>query len=318
MKKIKNNILDTSYNYNYLKKQFLSFKIAQGLANRTLKEYNKAFNIFEKYYNNNSIDIPEMVSSLLEMFSKWSNSAPATFNLPYEYLHCFFNWAVEYDYISVNPLKLTGLKKKKNVSKIKNIPTEIINKLLKSLDLKTYTGLRDYCIILLTLDTGIRPCEAFGLLLDDVQLDYQYIVITAENSKTRTKRILPLSFQTCEVIRKLMAIRIETWPEYLFLTVDGKKLSTKTWEDRMELYSNKVSYKICPYDFRHTFALLYLKNGGDVFSLKVLMGHSSISTTQLYVNFSNDDIKEQHIKKSPVNNFITRSTRVKRLNIISK
>ena len=115
-----------------------------------------------------------------------------------------------------------------------------------------------------------------------------------------------------------MAIRRDTWSDYLFLTTDGKKMSTRTWEDRMELYSTKINYKICPYDLRHTFALMYLKNGGDVFSLKVMMGHSSISTTQLYVNFSTDDIKEQHVKKSPVNNFITRSTRVKKLVYINE
>lgn len=318
MKKITNEILEKSYDYDYLKEQFLSFKKAQGLAERTIKEYLNTFRIFEKFYKLNSINISEMIYSLLEMFSKWSSSAPATYNLPYEYLNSFFNWAVEYDYICTNPLKMTGLKKKKNSNKIKNVPSEIISKLLKKLDLRTYTGLRDYCIILLTLDTGIRPCEAFGLLIENVQLNYQYIIITEENSKTRTRRILPLSFQTCEVLRKLMAIRRDTWSDYLFLTTDGKKMSTRTWEDRMELYSTKINYKICPYDLRHTFALMYLKNGGDVFSLKVMMGHSSISTTQLYVNFSTDDIKEQHVKKSPVNNFITRSTRVKKLVYINE
>lgn len=272
MESIKNNIVpNISYTYSQLKKLFLTFKSAQGLAPRTIKEYKNTFRIFEQYYSSDNIDIIEMVISLQQMFSKWVHSAPATFNLPYEYLNCFFNWTINFNYMTENPLKLTGLKKKKNSNKIKNIPSDIIQQLLNLLDLKTYTGLRDYCFILLTLDTGIRPCEAVGLDITNANLSNCSLKIPANISKTRTERILPLSFQTCEALRKLIEIRLDGWPNFIFLTINGNQFSTRAWEDRLEVYSDILNYKICPYDFRHTFALLYLKNGGDIFTLKFIL-----------------------------------------------
>lgn len=139
--------------YSNLKKQFLFFKKAQGLADRTIKDYNTTFERFEKYYNKENIEIDEVKNSLLQMFEKISNGAPATFNVPYANLMCFFNWCVTNEFLEKNPLRLTGLKKKRDEGKVRTIPEDIIVKLFDILDINTFIGFRDYVILVITLDT---------------------------------------------------------------------------------------------------------------------------------------------------------------------
>lgn len=309
---MKDTIL-SDMSYQTLKKQFVFFKKAQGLSERTLDDYNVTFNAFEKYYTKDRMELQALKQSLLEMFVPLSQGSPATFNRPYSNLSCFFNWAVTNEYMEKNPLKMTGLKKKRDEGKIRNIPEDIIKRILGCIDINTYIGLRDYALIVLTLDTGIRPSEACGVEPRDLDLEHAELTVRKEVAKTRVKRVLPLSYQTTEIFRKFMAIRDTNWNKYIFLTIDGEQFSTNAWEFRTQYYSKKVGYDFTPYDFRHTFAILYLKNGGNVFALQKLLGHKDLTMTKRYVNFAQSDIVEQHISASPVNRFIQRTTRIKKM-----
>lgn len=306
-------VLAINITYSKLKKQFLFFKKAQGLSNRTLKDYHMTFELLEKYYKQDVIILEDMKQALLEMFVPLSNGAPATFNIPFANLTCFFNWAMSNGYIKNNPLSMTGLRKKKDVGRIRTIPQDIIKKLLNNIDVNTFVGLRDYTLIVLTLDTGIRPSEACGIELKDLDLEHAELTVRPIIAKTRVQRVLPLSYQTVEILRKFILIRQRGWANYLFLSIDGCKFDTNAWEIRISKYSKKINYKFTPYDLRHTFAIMYLKNGGNVFALQKLLGHTDLTMTKRYVNFVQSDITEQHVTASPVNVFIQRTTRIKRL-----
>lgn len=308
-----NEIISNNITYTMIKKQFILFKKAQGLSERTMKDYNRTFYLLERYYTDDVIKLEDMKTALFEMFEPLSNGAAATFNIPFTYLNCFFNWAMSNGYITKNPLRMTGLRKKRDVGRIRTIPSDIIKKLIATIDINTYVGLRDYTLIVLTLDTGIRPSEACGIELKDLDLEHAELKIRPTIAKTRVSRTLPLSYQTVEILRSLILIREETWTNYIFLSIDGKKFSTNAWETRLEKYSKKIGYKFTPYDLRHTFAIMYLKNGGNVFALQKLLGHTDLTMTKRYVNFVQSDITEQHITASPVNTFIQRTTRIKRL-----
>ena len=116
-----NIVVDKNITYSKLKKQFIFFKKAQGLAKRTMKDYNNTFSRFEKYYTEDVINVEAIKFALLEMFDKLSNGAPATFNVPFSNLMCFFNWCVDNEYMQKNPLKIIGLKKKKDSFKFLDI-----------------------------------------------------------------------------------------------------------------------------------------------------------------------------------------------------
>lgn len=304
---------DNSLTYYSLKKQFLYLKKAQGALDYTMRDYNSRLERFEKYYTNEYLEMEPLKEVLIELFSDTQKLAPATYNGIYSYLNAFFNWVVDNDYLYKNPIKILGFKKKKETGKIRNIPEDIIKRLLQEIDINTFVGLRDYALISLTLDTGIRPSEATGLRISNLDSEHFEIVVPADIAKTRQARTLPLSYQTVEILKNLISFRIPGCEDYIFLSVTGRKMSTDNWEDRLQKYSVAINYKITPYDFRHTFAIMYLRNGGNVFSLQRLLGHSNLEMTKRYVNFSQIDIANQHTNASPINNFIQRNTRMKRL-----
>lgn len=251
--------------------------------------------------------------NLKEYFKGKSNKALATFNIPYVNLHCFFEWCVNGDYLDKNPLKELGLKKKKDVGKVRHVEEDVIKKLIDLPTLNTYAGLRDYAIIVLTLDTGIRPSEAFELVTDDIDFMHFTVKIRRETAKTRVERILPISHQTAEILRRFISVKPDDWDDYLFFTVEGNKMNLNRWQKRLEIYSEVIGYKVTPYMLRHTFSILFLRNGGNAFALQTVLGHTDLTMTKRYVKLMEGDVKQQHALATPVNRFIKRTTRVQKL-----
>jgi site-specific recombinase XerD len=177
--------------------------------------------------------------------------------------------------------------------------------LLKQPDKKTFPGLRDYCLILLTLDTGIRPGEALFLLPKDVNFMSLEITIRNEISKTKVTRTVPISSLTATHLQKLMKARLSTWSNTipLFCSYEGKPMLESSWGHRLKKYSQQICHSITPYSLRHSFALLYLRNGGNVFALQRTMGHADLNMTKRYLALNGEDLKREHETASPVNLF---------------
>jgi integrase len=164
---------------------------------------------------------------------------------------------------------------------------------------------------LLTLDTGIRPNEAFNLTIED--FIYPNIKVRAEVAKNRKERILPLSPATAEVLKRLIGYKDKYWPDYILLTSEGNQMNIFRWNKILSQASKRIGCKISPYMLRHSFAIMYLRNGGNLIALQQEMGHTDIKMTRRYLNLTEVDIQQQHTKASPLNNIIRRSTRVRKL-----
>ena len=136
---------------------------------------------------------------------------PATYNLRLNYLGAFFRWCVAEGYIVSNPLH--DFKRRKAAARVVVIPEEVLQQLLELPDLKTFAGLRDYALMLLTMDTGIRPKEAFSLMSEHLDLVHRTVRIPPEFDKTRRGRMLPMSPVTAEVIQKLIRARPPEWSD---------------------------------------------------------------------------------------------------------
>ncbi len=136
-----------NFTLNELFSHFLYFKQAQGAAERTMKDYSKTFKRFADCTEVSNLTLSELKSSLLHFFAGLSNKAPATYNVPYQNLNAFFVWAVEEKYVEENPLKATGLKKKRDEGRVRHIAEDNVKKLLSSIELSNYAGLRDYALI---------------------------------------------------------------------------------------------------------------------------------------------------------------------------
>jgi len=291
-------------------KSFVMVKRAEGIAESTINLYFKEYNQFIKYYE----DTKDIEKAIIDFFSFKAKQAPTTYNISYKVLNCMFNFAVLQEYIDVNPIKKVGLKPKRDEGKVRSVPDDKLKKFMKVLDLTEYVEYRDYVIILLMLDTGIRPSESFSLTDDNMDFDENIITISKEYEKTRNKRYLPISNITKYAILKLMAVKPMEWSNrHIFLSNTGGTLNVGLLARRFRIYSERSGIKITPYDLRHSYATKYLENEGNVFILQKVMGHAKLDMTKRYISISNKLIKEDHQKASPLNNIIERSTKMTKL-----
>jgi len=291
--------------------QFLCWKQAQGRRSRTLTDYRKVVGLFFRRHPEAWQGGGKLRAAVYSFFGE--SIKPATYNLRLAYLRQFFAWCVREGIFAENPLE--GLKKRRDEGRVVSLDAETLQRLLTLPDRRTFAGLRDYALLLLTLDTGIRPKEAFSLLPGDVNLRSLEVYVRAESAKTGAARTLYVSPVTAEAVRKLLAARHPAWKAAVpvFCTENGTPLSASTWGDRLEMYSRRLGVKIRPYDLRHTFALTFLRNGGHALALQRMLGHVDLSMTKRYVALTQQDIREQHALASPLNALLPRRERVRKL-----
>ena len=222
------------------------------------------------------------------------------FNLRLKSLKLFFAFCVDEEYMESNPLQ--EWKQRRVESRIVNIDEDVLKELLKLPNQKTFAGLRDYALILLQLDTGIRPKEAMSLTKGDMCFKQLLVNVQSCFAKTRVSRSLPISLVTAKAIKKLLDNHHESWRTNLvFCTHEGAPMNRRTWSNRMLKYSKKLHTSVKPYDLRHCFALQFLRAGGNIFALQRMMGHANLSMTSKYLALCNEDIRAQHTQNSPLN-----------------
>lgn len=291
---------------------FLFWKRAQGISDVTLKGYSNHishfYNRFEEIWGNADETKRAIMTHMAD------DIKPATYNLRLIYLRAFFDWCLGEGLMDVNPLN--SFKKRKAEPRIVHISTDIMKGLLTLPDQKSYAGLRDYALILCTLDCGVRPSESFQLIEINFDLPYLSVAIPANVAKNRKSRTLPISPHTADIVKKLIRVRPDDWGENVpvFCNNEGGALTRHTWNDRMELYSKQLGFKIRPYDLRHFFAISYLRNGGSAFTLQRMMGHENMDMTKRYLNITGQDLRDVHQHASPLTNLIPKKkSRIRKL-----
>lgn len=289
--------------------QYLAFKQAQGLRPITIRGHRDVIRLFFKRH-------PEAYPSDDPRAAVYAfmgeDIKPATYNIRRNYLKQFFNWAIQEGIYQENPLD--KLKKRRDEGRVVILEGETLSRLLDLPDRQSYAGLRDYTLLLLTLDTGIRPKEALSLMVEDINLRALEVYVRSEVAKTKVSRTLPISSVTATAIKDLMEARHPEWGENtpIFSTTDGNPMTRDTWSRRMQMYSCKLGVKVKPYDLRHAFALEYLRNGGNALALQRIMGHTDLNMTKRYVALTHGDLKEQHNTASPVIQLIPTYSRMRK------
>lgn len=282
--------------------EFLELKHVQGLSKQTKSDYTRTVTLLFKRYPDAWESDEKLKLAAYDHLSQ--DIMPATFNNRLTYLRTFFKWCVESGKIGANPL--VNIKKRKAESRIVSIEKKVLRDLLSAPDQSTFVGLRDYTLMILTLDTGIRPKEALSLLPCDFNADAREVYVAAKIAKTRVSRTLPISLATIRAIRKLLNVRSPEWGADVpvFCSWEGKPLNRHTWGDRMEYYSDMIGKKIRPYDLRHVFALEFIRNGANAFAVQKALGHTTMEVTRGYIALANQDLKAAHEMASPLNTLL--------------
>lgn len=194
-----------------------------------------------------------------------------------------------------------------NISKLK-APTVIIQPFdeaeLKQLfampDKSTFVGYRDYCIMLVLLDTGLRLIELENIHLSSIDFDHNKILVMGKGAKERE---VPFQATTKQYLLRYIRLRGSEDHDYLWINQLGGKLNRKTIQERLQIYGQKAKLnrvRVSPHTFRHTCAKMYLLSGGDILSLQKLLGHSSLDMVRHYVELWGSDLQQMHKKHSPV------------------
>lgn len=165
--------------------------------------------------------------------------------------------------------------------------------------MKRHTADRDKAIIMIFLDTGIRLGELCRLKAGDVNLDNGEIYIRPFGSGQKTKsRTVRIGTNTRRAIWKYAAMAQAS--RHVDDPLFDLKLPSSVRGVIKRISGNAGVANVYPHRFRHTFAIEYLRNGGDVFTLKELLGHSTLDMVQRYLALSRSDTKDAHRRASPV------------------
>ena len=198
--------------------------------------------------------------------------------------------------------------------KIPKAPTKVVltftdeqlRRLFTVIDTTTLVGWRNYTIILILLDTGIRCSELTSLKLADVNIENRLLKVRGKGGK---ERLVPIGAKVQKALWKyLVHYNPEpATPRYnqVFLTRDGHPLTKDRLEAIVERYGKKAGItgvRVSPHTFRHTMAVTFLRNGGDIFSLQCILGHSQLEVLRGYVNLAQSDISRVHRRNSPADN----------------
>lgn len=227
---------------------------------------------------------------------------PRTINMRLCSLKLLHMFLVSEGYLKENPLKnISYLDTPQNL--IQSFSDEQIALLLRIPKQNTFTGLRDFTIMLLLLETGCRVSELANIKISDINLTSGYIKVMGKGAKERN---IPIQSNFKKVLRKYLFHRGELDHEFLFITVDNNPLKVRAIQERMDVIGEKAGLKsvmrTSPHIWRHTFARKYIVNGGDVFSLKSILGHNHWQMVHHYVNLFGSDVFKKHQQFSPVQN----------------
>ena len=218
-------------------------------------------------------------------------------------LRAFWSWLYREAHIDSNPLAGLPLPKvPKNMIVI--LGKEQIIKLLKAIDKYTPLGARNYLILLLLIDTGLRISELTCIKMTDINLTQGCIKVVGKGQK---ERIVPFSSLTRKELTKytnhyrLSLCGIDS--SYLFSTKGGDNISVNSVQQmikRLAMKAGLQNVKCHPHIFRHTFATMFSIKGGSPEILQLIMGHESFQTTQKYLHPQPQDLRKQHMQYSPV------------------
>lgn len=242
--------------------------------------------------------------------------SPWSVNNTIRNLRTFFNYAASERLIAYSPMTAIKLQQvDKHTFEV--FTDDEVGKLLEQPNQRIYTGLRDYCMMLVLVDTACRCGELTELKISDVNFKLRQITFRAENTKSSVSRTVPISQRTAKALEKLVSFMNVEDVDYLWLTQFGERYFGDTFRKMLKKYGEKAGItvaRVSPHTFRHYAAVAMLKGGMNPIQLSRLLGHSTVAVTEIYVRYTEMDMSEVHEIASPVTRLIDKGNEKKRGN----
>ena len=283
--------------------EYLTFE--RNYSKHTVIAYKNDINSFYEFCVN-EFDLDSLVEVNYSQIRSWivllvdAGISNNSINRKISSLKSFYKFLQKTQQVAQSPLvKHKALKVAKKVQ----IPFTVkeINKVIDELGIeKDFSSLRNRLIVELFYSTGMRRAELIGLKVGSVHMEAQTLKVLGKRNK---ERLLPLIPSVLDTVRKYLVVRegLRFETDYLLVTEKGNKIYETLVYRVINSYFSKVSTKVkkSPHILRHSFATHLLNQGADLNSVKELLGHSSLASTQVYTHNSLEKIKEMYNQAHP-------------------
>ena len=285
---------------------FLSFlEVERNASHRTLRNYEHSLNKykesykgFEDWFSCTSDDFREYLYECMKL-----EMARSTIRLHFSALRSFFKFLTRRRGLKLNPLSDIQLPKAnrtlplvlplKQVEQLLNLPFNV----KQPKQAPQWASARDAAILEVFYSTGIRLSELAELKFDDFDFFNETIKVKGKGSK---ERIVPVGSHAIEALNKYF-YQAKIKEGSLFISKSRKRISSRAISDIVKKYTELAGLPVgvSPHKLRHSFATHLLDNGADLRSVQNLLGHSSLSTTQIYTHVSIERIKKTYNNAHP-------------------
>jgi integrase/recombinase XerD len=277
----------------------------RGLSNNTIESYGRDVRQFISYLDKNKISIYSVTKTNIIaylIYLQKNGKATSSISRSLASLRSFFQYLVRNNYVEKDPtLNLESPKVEKKLPEILTI--DEVELLLNQPNCDEPKGSRDRCMLELLYATGIRVSELVALNIDDINIELGFIMCRGKGMKDR---VIPIGRMAQEALSnyiykyRLILIKDEN-EKALFVNLHGKRLTRQGFWKIVKYYTNmaKIDKDITPHTLRHCFAAHLIENGADLKSVQEMLGHSDISTTQIYTQITKSRIKEVYNKAHP-------------------
>jgi integrase/recombinase XerD len=290
---------------SHLIDSFLRFlQLEKGLSKNTVSSYQTDINGFNQWRSDQAIKISEVNLSDAENFIvslRKKELAPASISRKISSLKSLFVYLKKQQYIKTNPFQDLVLPKIPK-SLPKSMSMAEVNALLDAPDTSTFIGLRDKTMLELMYATGLRVSELVNLKHSSFDFERSVIKVLGKGSK---ERIIPFGDSALSWLKQYIDFRrqnnLSMNSKYFFISQKLSQVTRQLFWQRVEHYQKiaSIPYKISPHTLRHAFATHLLNNGADLRSVQMLLGHSDLSTTQIYTHIAKQRLSEMIKKHHP-------------------
>lgn len=297
-------------NWNFYIKSYQSYlRIERGLSKNTITNYSFDIERLCLFLSNNNIDVSplkiteETVQQFVYAISSQVNARSQARII--SGLKSFFSYLIFEDYRVDNPMEL--IESPKTSRKLPDaLALEDIDNLIAAIDLFSNEGGRNKAMLETLYGCGLRVSELVSLKISDLFFDEGFIKITGKGNKERFVPIARLTQKYIELYKNNIRPEIPVKKEFtdtLFLNRRGGQLTRAMIFTIIKDLASKIGLKkkISPHTFRHSFATHLLENGADLRSIQLMLGHESITTTEIYLHldrkFLTDVLEQFHPRK---------------------
>lgn len=288
--------------------EFLTSLVAErGLAGNTIGAYRRDLTQYSKYLSpDGSIAIEEIDGGAVTGFVgllRDLGAAEATVSRKVAAVRGMHRFLVVEEYVTTDPTALLeSPHRKKGIPKALSV--DEVTALLEAVDRESRLGIRDAALLEFLYGTGSRVSEAIGLDQIDVDLDEATALVTGKGSK---QRMVPLGGFAVEALRRYYPLRqtlvgARPDPGAVFVSVRGRRLTRQAvWQTLKQVArrADIAEQRVSPHVLRHSTATHMIEGGADLRTIQELLGHASISTTQVYTRVSPQHLYEVYVTSHP-------------------